>query len=76
MLCCLGAIAYKITWATFSTFGIRKQLDSYQDYYDWYIKNEERLVELYDEEYCQSMTNPFDVFCRNIYTGDFKIIYY
>lgn len=66
----------KNTWTTFSTFGYRKQLTSYQEYYEWFIENEQRLEELYDEEYCQNMTTPFDQWCRNIFTGDFKIIYY
>lgn len=47
-----------------------------QGYYEWYMKNEERLEELYEQEYCESMTLPFPEFTYFVYTGEFTIMYH
>lgn len=47
-----------------------------ESFYRWYMENEEQLYELYEQEYCESMTLPFSEFAYAIFTGEFKIKYY
>jgi hypothetical protein len=40
------------------------------------MKHEEELLELYEQEYCESMTLPFPEFTYAVFTNNFKIVFF
>lgn len=63
---------------SFSSYGVRKKRDyeiyDNKRYYDWFVRMEPYLWNLYQEEYCDEMQLNFDEFCRSIYCGG-RIVY-
>lgn len=63
---------------TRSSYTVRRKNDetSYFNYryHEWFNKNETRLLELHEQEFCDSMQLNFDDFCRSIYSEN-TIIY-
>ena len=59
-----------------STYGIRLKTNDNDKYYNWYIENETKLEELYEQEYCYSMIMSFDQWTFAIFKNNFQIQYY
>ncbi len=64
--------------STSSSYGVRrgitqKEFDNGM-FFRWYTAMESKLKELYDQEFCESMTLTFEEFCEAMYYEK-KIVY-